>query len=146
MKLRAIRRQVAYILGAVMAGLSVIWLFVVDVCGKGDVKWLFTALVCMLAGAFTCLCSYFLGNPESKNWIIFDSLAPIFGIGYAATSTICVVNNAVQFVGKHSWLNGWLNIIMMVVGIVGAIATIAALVIDIILYVKLDREGLKKMK
>lgn len=85
MEIRAIRRKVATIAGIVICLVGLFMVYYLDVSVSAHVKWLLAALCLLCAGASSIAGSYFVINSETKAWIIFDILAPVFSIGYLLT-------------------------------------------------------------
>lgn len=144
MKLRALRRKLATLIGLVIAAFALVWVLFIDTKVKVDVKWMFAAMLMLISGGGLMLGSYFLQNPESKAWVIFDVLCPIFQGGFVVTQLFYIINKVgidnkkIGVFGKQIF-----PIIILVVGIAGAIMAFAATIIDIILYFKIDRKKTK---
>ncbi len=144
MKIKALRRQVCSIAGIVAAIVSLLWLYFLDVTVSSSVIWLLAAIAALCAAAFAILSSYFVINSESKKWIIFDALMPVFQIGFIITLFPMKTDvDLAKQLGKLSpgelGLYSTFYLVVMILAFVVAAIMIISIAIDVIDQIRLKK-------
>lgn len=134
MLLRKIRLSGLIIGGAVLALVSLAWIYFFDVSVKTEVKWLYVGLCFgVMSGVLTIFGGYLSNDEEKINSLIVLSIALVFDILFTvflfvAHSDQSVISSATQMGSKELFIV--INIIAIIVSIAAIIGLCAGIALD----------------